>query len=73
MTCIVGMVDKLAKNVIIGGDSAESTNVNIFIRKDAKIFQNGNFIIGCTSSFRMIQLLRFTFKPPKIKTKDIYE
>jgi len=73
MTCIVGIIDKESKRVIIGGDSAESTNSSISIRKDSKVFENGEFVIGCTSSFRMIQLLRFSFKPPKIISKDIYE
>ena len=73
MTCIVGMLDKKTDKVIIGGDSASVGDSNIYIRKDPKVFKNGEFIIGCTSSFRMIQLLRFSFKPPKIEDKDIYE
>lgn len=74
MTCIVGMKDKKFPNyVTIGGDSAESNGSNIFIRKDGKVFKNGKFIIGCTSSFRMIQLLKFSFIPPEIGTKDIFE
>jgi ATP-dependent protease HslVU (ClpYQ) peptidase subunit len=73
MTCIVGYVDKKSKKVIIGGDSASSADADIIIRKDAKVFKNGDFVIGCTTSFRMIQLLRFSFKPPEIKSKDVYE
>ncbi len=73
MTCIVGMIDKKRKRVIIGGDSAGVANSNIYIRKDAKVFKNGDFVIGCTSSFRMIQLLRFSFIPPEVNNKDIYE
>ena len=73
MTCIVGMVDKKNKNVIIGADSGGSSDTNTFIRKDGKVFKNGEFVIGCTSSFRMIQLLRFSFIPPEINGKDIYE
>jgi ATP-dependent protease HslVU (ClpYQ) peptidase subunit len=73
MTCIVGILDKQLKQVVIGGDSAESNGCSLSIRKDTKVFENGDFVIGCTSSFRMIQLLRFSFKPPKIKSKDIYE
>ena len=73
MTCIVGMLDKQTDKVIIGGDSAGVADSNIYIRKDSKVFKNGEFIIGCTSSFRMIQLLRFSFTPPEIGDKDIYE
>ena len=71
MTCIIGAVDK--KRVLIGADSAGVSGLNVSERKDAKVFRNKEFIFGCTSSFRMIQLLRFSFKPPKITTKDIYE
>jgi ATP-dependent protease HslVU (ClpYQ) peptidase subunit len=73
MTCIVGIVDKKRKKVIIGGDSAGVSGYNITIRKDVKVFKNGDFVIGCTTSFRMIQLLQFSFKPPKIGKKDIHE
>ena len=73
MTCIVGYLDKKTKKVTIGGDSAGVAGLDITIRKDKKVFKVGDFIIGCTSSFRMIQLLRFSFKPPEIKSKNIYE
>jgi len=69
MTCIVGLVHK--EKVIIGGDSAGSNGYDVVIRKDPKVFRNGPFVIGCTSSFRMIQILRFGLKPPKIKG-DLY-
>ena len=73
MTCIVGYIDKKNKKVIIGGDSLSSSDDDIMIRKDVKVFKNNGFVIGCTTSFRMIQLLRFSFKPPEINKKDIYE
>jgi ATP-dependent protease HslVU (ClpYQ) peptidase subunit len=73
MTCIIGMVDKTTNKTLIGGDSAGIAGYSIHIRKDPKVFKNGEFIFGCTTSFRMIQLLRFSFKPPEIKGKEIYE
>ena len=74
MTCIVGFVDKKNKKVVVGADSAGvDGSLNIVIRKDEKVFKNDDFVIGCTSSFRMIQLLRFSFKPPKVYDKEIYE
>lgn len=73
MTCIVGYLDKKTKKVIIGGDSAGLAGLDMTIRKDKKVFSVGAFVIGCTSSFRMIQLLRFSLKPPEVKSKDIYE
>lgn len=73
MTCIVGHVDRKQKTVTIGGDSCGSSGNSIEIRKDVKVFKNGDFVIGCTASFRMIQLLRFSFTPPEINSKDIYQ
>jgi ATP-dependent protease HslVU (ClpYQ) peptidase subunit len=62
VTCIVG----LAKDgeVTIGGDSAGSNNWQLTVRKDAKVFPNGDFLIGAGTSFRMIQLLRYSLIPP---------
>lgn len=73
MTCIVGIVEK--DKVYIGGDSAGVGGLDITIRKDNKVFKVGEFVIGCTSSFRMIQLLRYSFNPPKQEKKksDVYE
>jgi len=65
MTCIVGM--KIGKRVIIGGDSAGSTPNYVEIRKDEKVFKIDDFIFGATTSFRMIQLIRYSFKPPQFK------
>ncbi len=63
MTCIVGLVDK--GTVYIGGDSAGVAGLSISIRGDEKVFINGSFIMGFTTSFRMGQLLRYKFDPPK--------
>ena len=72
MTCIVGIVDK--ESVYIGGDSAGVSGLDIHIRKDPKVFKKGDFIFGCTSSFRMIQIIRFSFIPPLLQDgKDIFE
>jgi ATP-dependent protease HslVU (ClpYQ) peptidase subunit len=62
MTCIVGLVDK--GTVYIGGDSAGVAGLSISIRNDEKVFHNGPFIMGFTTSFRMGQLLRYKFDPP---------
>jgi ATP-dependent protease HslVU (ClpYQ) peptidase subunit len=62
MTCIVGLVDN--GNVYIGGDSAGVSGLSISIRADEKVFTNGPFIMGFTTSFRMGQLLRYKFDPP---------
>lgn len=72
MTCIVGIVHK--KKVYIGGDSAGVSNYDITVRADSKVFTNKDFIFGFTSSFRMGQLLRYSFVPPtRNKHQDVYE
>jgi hypothetical protein len=63
MTCIVGLVDK--GTVYIGGDSAGVGGYDLNVRADEKVFRNGSFIMGFTSSFRMGQLLRYKFVPPE--------
>lgn len=63
MTCIIGFIKN--KKVYIGGDSAGVGGLDVTLRRDSKVFKNGKFIIGYTSSFRMGQLLRF-----KLKVKD---
>ena len=70
MTCIIGYVDKNRK-VFIGGDSAGVAGLSISIRKDPKVFKNGAFIMGFTSSFRMGQLLMSSkFVVPKQKKSE---
>lgn len=62
MTCIVGLVDEC--KVYIGADSAGVAGWQLTIRKDQKVFRNGDFLIGFTSSFRMGQLLRYSLTLP---------
>ena len=64
MTCVVGLEDH--GKVYIGADSL-GVNVSTLektIREDVKVFINGPFIMGCTTSFRMIQILQYQFVPP---------
>jgi ATP-dependent protease HslVU (ClpYQ) peptidase subunit len=62
MTCIVGIVQD--GTVYIGGDSAGVAGWDIMTRADRKVFRNGAFLFGFTSSFRMGQLLHYAFTPP---------
>ena len=64
MTCIVGLVDGDGR-IVMGGDSAGVSGWDLTIRADAKVFRNGPFLMGFTSSFRMGQLLRWKFAPPE--------
>ncbi|MCO5071123.1 MAG: hypothetical protein M9944_07950 [Rhizobiaceae bacterium] len=63
VTCIVGLVEKGA--VYIAGDSAGVVGLTLTVRADQKVFTNGEFVMGFTTSFRMGQLLRHAFTPPK--------
>jgi ATP-dependent protease HslVU (ClpYQ) peptidase subunit len=63
MTCIVGYVDN--GSVFIGGDSAGSNGYGIRTYVHPKVFLNGEFIMGYTSSFRMGQLLEHSLDVPK--------
>jgi ATP-dependent protease HslVU (ClpYQ) peptidase subunit len=74
MTCIVGLVEDGL--IYMAGDSAAvaSSSYDRYKRKDPKVFINGSFIFGYTGSFRMGQLLRFSFRPPSLPSgMDIYE
>lgn len=64
MTCIVGIAHE--GKIILGADSAGVGGLDLRIRKDRKVFLNGELILGGTSSFRMLQLLQFNLTPPPI-------
>lgn len=63
MTCIAAIAD--GGNVWMGGDSAGVAGLGVTVRADAKVFTNGPFVIGFTSSFRMGQLLRYRLHVPE--------
>jgi ATP-dependent protease HslVU (ClpYQ) peptidase subunit len=63
VTCIAGVVH--GGQVFIGGDSAGvGPGWDLTVRADEKVFQNGAFLFGFTTSFRMGQLLRYVLTPP---------
>ena len=55
MTCIVGVVNK--NKIYMGGDSCGSNHSSWQTVGNPKVFAVQDFLIGCTSSFRMIDLL----------------
>jgi len=63
VTCIVGI--QHSGRVYIGGDSAGVSGYSLTLRADAKVFRVGPYVMGFTSSFRMGQLLRYAFNPPR--------
>lgn len=68
MTCIVGI--EYDGGVLIGGDSAGTAGCSQTIRADEKVFTNGPYVMGFTSSFRMGQLLRYSLNAPVPGTDD---
>lgn len=64
MTCVVGLRE--AGKIWIGADSAGVSGWSLTLHADLKVFINGLFIFGFTSSFRMGQLLRYRFTPPEM-------
>ena len=72
MTCIVSL--KQDKKIYIGGDTAAVAGLSVNVRLDTKVFKNKKMLIGYAGSYRLGQLMRFAFKPPKHeKGKDDYE
>ena len=65
MTAIAAVIEN--GKLYMGGDSAGVGGYALTVRKDEKVFINGEFIIGGTTSFRMLNLLRYSFKPPEKK------
>jgi hypothetical protein len=64
VTCIVGVIGDDGC-VHVGGDSAGVSGWDLTIRSDRKVFAKDGFVFGFTSSFRMGQVLRHSFTPPK--------
>lgn len=62
MTAIVGIAED--GKVWIGGDSAGVGGLSMQTRTDPKVFLNGEFVFGYSTSFRMGQLLEYEFSPP---------
>lgn len=65
MTCIVAIKNK--NEIFIGGDSCGSNGHNFACYPRKKIFTKKEFIYGCTTSYRMIDLLEYSFTPPARK------
>ena len=72
MTCIVGLEHN--GDVYIGGDSAGvRPDLSVVIRADEKVFVRGDMIFGFCGSYRVGQILRYSFNPPpQIVGQDDY-
>ncbi|AGG58225.1 hypothetical protein VPDG_00064 [Vibrio phage henriette 12B8] len=73
MTCIVAKVED--GKIHIAGDKLSSNGYTKLITTKPKIFKNGDFVFGYTTSFRMGQLIEFAWKQPEklnSQTEDHY-
>ena len=62
MTCIVGVLDKANDCVWMGADSLGGNGYTKSVLNDPKLFRNENFknvVMGSTTSFRHIDLLKY--------------
>jgi len=68
MTCIVAIAQ--GGTVYMGSDHAASDDKSgwILSRKDPKVFKVGQYGIAFTDSFRMGQILQYSWVPPKYTT-----
>jgi hypothetical protein len=64
MTCIVAIAEK--GKVYMGADSYGSNGYSGTYVSNPKCFISGEFLIGCTSTFRLIDLLAHHLKVPKV-------
>src|SRR6187549_1735899 len=70
MTVIASLVHK--GHIYMGGDSAGVAGTDMHVRSDPKVFFNGEYLIGFTTSFRMGQLLRYAAKLPVPPENDLH-
>ena len=63
MTCIVGVKD--IKGIVIAGDRAGSDGHRHCKGMEPKVFEVDGFVFGCTTSFRMIDILKHSLSIPK--------
>ena len=70
MTIIVGAVS--GSQVVVSGDTASVRDRHSITGRATKVFVGQRRIVyGCTTSFRMIDLLRFTFDPGKVPPASV--
>lgn len=69
MTCVVALIE--GDKVYMGADSlAVDDSWQRSERADEKMFRIGDWLIGGTTSFRMLDLLRYKFQPPVLDPKE---
>lgn len=61
MTCVVGL--RTEAGVCIGADSGGFSGWDHTSRRDPKVFHNASYLIGGSTSYRMLQILRYAALP----------
>lgn len=63
MTCIIAIKNEDG-SITLGGDKLGSNGYTKQLIQDPKVFKNGDFYFGYTTSFLMGQLLKYKFNAP---------
>tara|TARA_Y100000310_G_scaffold307018_1_gene348680 strand:- start:2092 stop:2664 length:573 start_codon:yes stop_codon:yes gene_type:complete len=63
MTCVIGFKDE--DYIYIGADSLGSNGITKTVRKDKKVFQKNDMLIGFSGSYRMGQIIQYKFVMPE--------
>ena len=71
MTCVVGLIED--NTIYLGADSLGSNGHSKSEYRFPKVFQNGDFLIGYTSSFRMGQMLQYELDLSDIHPKECWD
>jgi hypothetical protein len=69
VTCVVGLEQRGV--VYIGADSAAVSRERLRSRADPKAFRVGPYVMGFTTSFRMGDVLRYSFAPPEPPSRGL--
>lgn len=64
MTCIVAIAQNNVVYMAADHAASDDKSGQIFIRRDPKVFKVGQYGIAFTDSFRMGQILQYSWKPP---------
>lgn len=62
MTCVCGIAE--SGRIHLGGDAIAVGGYSMHVRTTPKVFASGPFVIGCASSFRAADVVRYKFSPP---------
>lgn len=65
MTAIVALVHK--GRVWMGGDSAFSTDTDVWIQRDPKVFRRGDVLIGVCGTGRFESVMRYSVEIPRLR------